>query len=885
MPFRMMEQRDAGKTSGLFKDKHILSEGKTDCRRLNTLPHKHVISSREDAQLHQSAVSYKVESPVETKENEAESIRNLLPDEDDLFSGIIDKLRCSTRLDGSEDEEDLFQSGGGMELEADNYLNSRQQNCNFTNGFLNGGINSNGSTATKYSYDEKFSRTLLVTNISTSIEDSELRSLLEKNGDIQSLYTTCKHLGHIIVSYYDIRAAWSARNSLQNKSSRPMNLDTQYLIAKDPLGKDIQEGTLVVSNIDSSLSNDNIRQIFGSFGDIKEIREAHQYNKFIEYYDIRSAEAAYRTLNCSSIAGKQIKLELGPDRQYLMQQFLPLLTLDERSHRESLDGKSSLEQLAFTGTVSPTSMTPSYIYGGSVGEIHSKSQMTIGAFNDNSFTQGSFSVPGSFPVRLAPGHDRVLLHEPRHSSDHENFGNSSPSSNQLRSLPEYYSGSPQVISYNAFSTVADFSIDANPRRLEGVNGRNIYIIDPKGQQVKHHGGVFGSSRTTGCTIPEGHYVQNNSNMFQRFSSSPLGWPQSLPLASDIHAHGTPNLPELSRPSSHGLNTVSYSHDMINKVSHMQLCRDGAAQASNQSHWNSEHAYMESIGRLGFHNKASDFAPRNYLHDGNQISKYFNSAVSPPQRSSDFVSGVNLVASAPTSFCAPKERMRNLSNCRSEADSSHSDRMQYELDIDRVLRGEETRTTLMIKNIPNKYTSKLLMATIDEQHRGTYDFIYLPIDFKNKCNMGYAFINMIDSHQIIPFYKTFNGKKWEKFNSGKVAFITYARIQGRAALVAHFQNSSLMNEDKRCRPILFCTEGPNAGEQEPFPLGSSIRSRSSKPRSSFNEEKHNQASTCGEASSSSVQNQASTFGEASWSSVHNQASTCGEASSSSVKDSF
>lgn len=133
---------------------------------------------------------------------------------------------------------------------------------------------------------------------------------------------------------------------------------------------------------------------------------------------------------------------------------------------------------------------------------------------------------------------------------------------------------------------------------------------------------------------------------------------------------------------------------------------------------------------------------------------------------------------------------------------------------------------------------MLLTTIDENHRGTYDFIYLPIDFKNKCNMGYAFINMIEPQQIIPFYKAFNGKKWEKFNSEKVASIAYARIQGRQALIAHFQNSSLMNEDKRCRPILFQTDGPNAGDQEPFPMGTNIRSRPGRSRTATTEESHN-----------------------------------------------
>lgn len=51
----------------------------------------------------------------------------------------------------------------------------------------------------------------------------------------------------------------------------------------------------------------------------------------------------------------------------------------------------------------------------------------------------------------------------------------------------------------------------------------------------------------------------------------------------------------------------------------------------------------------------------------------------------------------------------------------------------ISAGDDARTTLMVKNIPNKYTQKMLLATIDEHFRGTYDFFYLPIDFKNKCD--------------------------------------------------------------------------------------------------------------------------------------------------------
>ena len=51
----------------------------------------------------------------------------------------------------------------------------------------------------------------------------------------------------------------------------------------------------------------------------------------------------------------------------------------------------------------------------------------------------------------------------------------------------------------------------------------------------------------------------------------------------------------------------------------------------------------------------------------------------------------------------------------------------------------------------------------------YDFFYLPIDFKNRCNLGYAFVNFLDVAGTVECYKHFHSKRWEEFNSRKVHF--------------------------------------------------------------------------------------------------------------------
>jgi len=123
---------------------------------------------------------------------------------------------------------------------------------------------------------------------------------------------------------------------------------------------------------------------------------------------------------------------------------------------------------------------------------------------------------------------------------------------------------------------------------------------------------------------------------------------------------------------------------------------------------------------------------------------------------------------------------------------------------------------MIKNIPNKYDQISLLEVINKNFAGSYDFFYLPIDFKNKCNVGYAFINFIQYETVKKFYEEFHQKKWEKFNSEKVCQIAFARIQGKSSLIENFRNSTLMFEDQGCRPLIFHSSGPKIGTLESFP---------------------------------------------------------------------
>ncbi|XP_038891891.1 protein terminal ear1 [Benincasa hispida] len=145
---------------------------------------------------------------------------------------------------------------------------------------------------------------------------------------------------------------------------------------------------------------------------------------------------------------------------------------------------------------------------------------------------------------------------------------------------------------------------------------------------------------------------------------------------------------------------------------------------------------------------------------------------------------------------------------------------------------DSRTTVMIKNIPNKYSQKLLLNMLDNhcihcneqmgddhnQPLSSYDFVYLPIDFNNNCNVGYGFVNMTSPEATWRLYKAFHLQPWEVFNSRKICEVTYARVQGLESLKEHFKNSKFPCEMDHYLPVVFSP--PRNGRQltEPLPIG-------------------------------------------------------------------
>jgi len=96
----------------------------------------------------------------------------------------------------------------------------------------------------------------------------------------------------------------------------------------------------------------------------------------------------------------------------------------------------------------------------------------------------------------------------------------------------------------------------------------------------------------------------------------------------------------------------------------------------------------------------------------------------------------------------------------------------------------------------------------------YDFLYLPIDFEKKANLGYAFVNFANHEHALQAKHVFSGfKKWG-IGTNKICYAGWSKpLQGLSANIRRYRDSPVMAADvpEQYKPILV-----SKGQRQPFP---------------------------------------------------------------------
>ena len=135
-----------------------------------------------------------------------------------------------------------------------------------------------------------------------------------------------------------------------------------------------------------------------------------------------------------------------------------------------------------------------------------------------------------------------------------------------------------------------------------------------------------------------------------------------------------------------------------------------------------------------------------------------------------------------------------------------------INLEDVALGKDTRTTVMIRNLPIKYDTNILEKEL-EPFEGKYDCLYMPYDYDNEGNRGYAFLNLTNPYHLLLFYEFFNNKCWLYFESKKICTLNYANFQGIEEIKKHAKNYKGTK-----KPIFFiCTKDEHTNDIIEIPM--------------------------------------------------------------------
>ena len=133
------------------------------------------------------------------------------------------------------------------------------------------------------------------------------------------------------------------------------------------------------------------------------------------------------------------------------------------------------------------------------------------------------------------------------------------------------------------------------------------------------------------------------------------------------------------------------------------------------------------------------------------------------------------------YCQPCESrfLKSFNKTRNKKNKNETETNLYKISLDKIMNGEDKRTTIIIKNIPNNITKENINEIL--YGVGNFNFLYLPYDKYKKKNLGFAFVNMINYRSIIYLFNKLINYQFETIEMKNNIEICYSKIQGKVSL--------------------------------------------------------------------------------------------------------
>eukprot|EP00929_Paragymnodinium_shiwhaense_P049796 TRINITY_DN25111_c0_g1_i1.p1 TRINITY_DN25111_c0_g1~~TRINITY_DN25111_c0_g1_i1.p1 ORF type:complete len:492 (-),score=63.53 TRINITY_DN25111_c0_g1_i1:327-1802(-) len=120
------------------------------------------------------------------------------------------------------------------------------------------------------------------------------------------------------------------------------------------------------------------------------------------------------------------------------------------------------------------------------------------------------------------------------------------------------------------------------------------------------------------------------------------------------------------------------------------------------------------------------------------------------------------------------------------------------------RGNSSKTTVMLRNLPIFLTQRRLLEELDTTgFRGLYDFCYMPCCFESGHGKGFAFVNFALPEHAASFMNSWGATRKFGVTQGQPSLnISYADIQGKDANTAKWDNQRLRRvRNPKLRPFI------------------------------------------------------------------------------------